>query len=107
MKLKCSNKIYHENKDLWDDHDDIMKLIKKFNVNKERPKEKIKSKKEDDPSEEIFSIDKMLKSCEIKVQKSKQETSKSKVCKYHSYGSCKCGSSCHFVHYLQNPKRMQ
>ena len=70
IKLKCSNKIDHENKDLWDDHDDIMKLVKKFNVNKERLKEKIKREKEDDPSEEIFNIDKMLKICEIKVKKS-------------------------------------
>ena len=104
MKLKCSNKIYHENKGLWDDHDDIVKLVNKFNVNKERPKEKHKSEKEDGPSEEIFSINKMLKRCEIKVQKSEQETYKSKVCMYHSYGSCEHCLSCHLYILLLTAK---
>ena len=46
----------------------------------------------------------MLKRCKIKVQKSEQETYKTKVCKYHSYGSSKRGSSCHFVHSLVDCK---
>ena len=34
MKDNCSNSLYHDHKDLLDDHDDIMKQIKKFKENK-------------------------------------------------------------------------
>ena len=43
-----------------------MKLIVKFNANKARLEDNDQIEKEEDPSKEIFLIDKQLKNCEIK-----------------------------------------
>jgi hypothetical protein len=68
MKDQCSNYVYHEHKDLLDDHDDIMKQIKKFNASKVKLKNKVDREKEEDPSVEIFTIEDNLKNCEIKLE---------------------------------------
>ena len=84
MRSECSYNIYYDNKDLWDYHDDIMKLIEKFNANRRRVKNKIEKEKQEDPSKEIFSVDKELEGCKIKTEQPKKETNN--VCKYHSKG---------------------
>ena len=63
MKDKCSNSVYHEHKDLLDDHNDIMKQIKSFNASKAKLKNKGDIEKEEDPSVEIFTIEENLKKC--------------------------------------------
>ena len=74
MKDKCSNSVYHEHKDLLDDHDDILKQIKTFNASKEKLKNKVEREKEEDPSVEIFTIEENLKNYEIKFDSSSSKS---------------------------------
>ena len=93
LKDKCSNSVYHEHKDLLDNHDDIVKQIKKFNASKAKLKNKVDREKEEDPSVEIFTIEDNLKNCEIKLESSSNISCVKMVCRYNSHGFCKHGES--------------
>ena len=68
----------------------------------------IKDEKESDPSVEVIqfvdTFDNVLpelkldKECEIKLKLPLNKKQYQRVCRYHSHGFCKHGSSCHFYH---------
>ena len=69
MKDKCSNSVYHEHKDLLDDHNDIMKQIKSFNASKAKLKNNVDREKEEDISVEKITIADNLKNGGKKIGK--------------------------------------
>ena len=63
----------------------------KFNANKARLEDNVQKEKEEDPSKEIFLIDKQLKNCEIKLNNPYNKKHEVKDCRYYANGFCKHG----------------
>lgn len=107
MKKKCSNDLYHSDKDLEDLLNEIEDKVKEYDDKRQELYWKIQREKETNPSEELIKIeDKYDEGVfpEVKLDMSEQKPQQ-KVCRYNSHGSCKRGDACNFFHSIVDCKQ--
>ena len=108
MKKQCTKHTYHAYKHLKEEKEEIEDRIEEYNSKRSKMLWLIKDEKENDPSAEVIqfadTFDSVLpelkldKECEIMLKLPSNKKQDQRVCRYHSHGFCKHGSSCHFYH---------
>ena len=100
MKKQCTKHTYYAFRHLKDEKIDIEDRIEEYNSKRTKMMWLIKDEMVSDQSEEVLEFDNTFEDVlpELNLTKSEDNDTTQDVCRYHSKGFCKQGSSCKFYH---------